>query len=78
MTISNRPYYAELFSFDPEGQIQNEYFDNNRTLSMEGCCLHRFIKTVNVSSFHENVGGYVHQSNDIVREFHLHLYDSKL
>ena len=45
---------------------------------MEGCCLDRFIKQGNVSSFYDNGGGYVHQSNDTVREFHLHLSDSKL
>ena len=45
---------------------------------MEGCCLDRFIKQGNVSSFYDNGGGYVHQSNDTIREFHLHLSDSKL
>ena len=44
---------------------------------MEGCCLDRFINTVNVSSFYDNGGGYVHQSNDTVQDFHLHLSDSK-
>ena len=45
---------------------------------MEGCCLDRFIKQVNVSSFYENGGGDVHQYNDTVQEFHLHLSYSKL
>ena len=45
---------------------------------MEGCCLDRFRKTVNVSNFYDNGGGYVHQYNDTVREFHLHLSDSNL
>ena len=45
---------------------------------MEGCCLDRFIKTVNVSNFYDNVGGYVHQSHDMVREFNLNLSYSKL
>ena len=45
---------------------------------MEGCCLHRFIKQVNVSSFYDNVGGDVHQSNYTVQDFYLHLSDSKL
>ena len=45
---------------------------------MEGCCLDRFIKTVNVSIFYDHGGGYIHQSNDTVRRFHLHLSDSKL
>ena len=45
---------------------------------MEGCCLDRFIKTVNVSNFYDNGGGYVHQFNDTVREFHLHLSHSKM
>ena len=76
--ISNRSDYAERFGFDPNGQIQNELFENNRSLSMEGCCLDRFIKQVNVSSFYENGGGDVHQSNDTIQEFHLHLSDSKL
>ena len=45
---------------------------------MEGCCLYSFRKTVNVSIFDHNGGGHVHQYNDTVREFHLHLSDSKL
>ena len=45
---------------------------------MEGCCLDGFIKQVNVSSFYDNGGGDVHQSNDTIREFYLHLSDSKL
>ena len=45
---------------------------------MEGYCLYRFRKTVNVSYFYDNGGGYVYQSNDTVREFHLHLSASKL
>ena len=45
---------------------------------MEGYCLDFFIKQVTVSSFYDNVGGDVHQSNDTIREFHLHLSDSKL
>ena len=45
---------------------------------MEVCWLYRFRKTVNVSNFYDNGGGYVHQSNDTVREFHLYLSDSKL
>ena len=38
---------------------------------MEGSCLDYFVKTVTVSSFYDNGGGYVHQPNDTVREFHL-------
>ena len=53
-------------------------FEKNCALSMEGCCLDRFRKTVNVRKFYDNCGVYVHQSNDTVREFHLHLSDSKL
>ena len=45
---------------------------------MEGCCLDRFIKQGNVSSFYDNGGGDVHQSNDKIGEFRLHLSDSKL
>ena len=33
--ISTLSDYAEQFGFDPDGQIQNEFFDNNRSLSME-------------------------------------------
>ena len=76
--ISTRSDYAERFGFDPDGQIQNELFDNNRSLSMDGCCLDLFIKQVNVSIFYDNGGGGVHQSNDRIREFHLHFPDSKL
>ena len=35
-------------------------------------------KTVNVRNFYENVGEYVNQYNETVREFHLNLSDSKL
>ena len=45
---------------------------------MEGCCLDCFIKQVNVSTFYNSGGGDVHQSSDTVREFYLHLSDSKL
>ena len=45
---------------------------------MEGCYLDRFIKQVNVSSFYENGGGDVHQSNDKIQKFYLYLSDSKL
>ena len=76
--IITRSEYAERFCFDPDGQIQNELFDNNRSLSMEGCCLDCFIKQGNVSSFYDNGGGGVHQCNDMVHEFYLHLSDSKL
>ena len=34
--ISTRSDYAEIFGFDPDGKIQNEFFDNNCSLSMEG------------------------------------------
>ena len=63
---------------DPDSQIQNEIFDNNRSLSMEGCCLDCLIKQGNVSSFYDNGDGNVRQYNDTIREFHLHLSDSKL
>ena len=45
---------------------------------MEGWCLDRFIKTVNVRNVYDSGGGHVSQSNDTVREFHLNLSDSKL
>ena len=76
--ISTRSDYAEIFGFDPDGQIHNEFFDNNCSLSMEGCCLDSLIKQGNVSSFYDNCGGDIHQSNDMIREFHLHFSDSKL
>ena len=62
--------YAEQFCFDPDGQIQNELFDNNRSLSMEGCCLYCFIKKSNESSFYDICGGDVHQYNYTVQEFY--------
>ena len=76
--ISTRSDYSERFGFNTDGQIQNEFFEKNCSLSIEGCCLYRFIKQVNVSSFYDNGGVDVHQSNDTIREFHLHLSDSKL
>ena len=76
--IITRSDYSERFGFDTDGQIQNELFDNNCSLSMEICCLDCFIKQGNVSSFYDNGGGGVHQSNYTIREFHLHLSNSKL
>ena len=34
--ISTRSDSAERFGFDHNGQIQNEFFDNNSSLSMKG------------------------------------------
>ena len=34
--ISTWSNYAERFGFDPNSQIQNDLFDNNHSLSMEG------------------------------------------
>ena len=45
---------------------------------MEVFRLYGFIKQGNVSSFYDNGGGDVHQSNDTIREFHLHFSNSKL
>ena len=45
---------------------------------MEGCCVYHFIKQGNIISFYDNGGGDVHQSNDTIRDFYLHLSDSKL
>ena len=70
--ISTRSDYAERFVFDTGGQIQDELFDNNRLLSMEGLCLDCYIKQVNVRSFYDNDGRDFHLSNDTVRQFYLH------
>ena len=35
---------------------------------MEGFCLYCLRKTVNVRNLHDSGGGYVHQSNDTLRE----------
>ena len=70
--------YSERFIFETNGQSQNELFDNYRTLSMEDCCLDRFRKIFNVRNSYDNGGEYVHQSNDTVRGFPLHLSYSKL
>ena len=76
--ISNWSNYAEWFSFEPEGQLKNELFENNFTLSTEGCCLYWFRKQSMWEFFNDNCGGYVHQYNDTVQEFYLNLSDSKL
>ena len=76
--ISTWSDYAKPFSFEPDSQLQNEFFDNNHNLSMECFFLYCFKKTVKVINFYDNSGGYVHQSNDMVWEFHLNLSNSKL
>ena len=43
--------YSERFSFENNGQLQNEFFDKNITLSMEGCCLDRFRKNSQYKQF---------------------------
>jgi len=75
--ISTRSDYAERFKCEPDGQLQSEYFDNNRTLSMEGCCLDRFTTSDNVMDYLNEGGNYIPAENDLHREFHLHLSDSK-
>ena len=45
---------------------------------MEGCCLDCFRTTVNIRNFYDSGGWYVHQYNDTVQEFYLHLSYSKL
>ena len=45
---------------------------------MEGFCFYRFRKAVNVINFYDHGGGYVHQHNDMVSEFHLHLSNSNM
>ena len=75
--ISTRSDYSERFKCEPDGQLQSEYFDNNRTLSMEGCCLDRFTTSDNVMQFLTEGGDYVPAENDQHREFHLHLSDTK-
>ena len=42
--ISTWSDYAKQFWFEPDGQLKNEFFDNNHTLSVEGCYLDRFRK----------------------------------
>ena len=44
---------------------------------MEGLCSYRFRKKVNVRNFYVIGGGYFHQYNETVQEFHLRLSDSK-
>ena len=45
---------------------------------MEELLFRSLQKKVNVSSFYDNGGGDVHQYNDKIREFYLHLSYSKL
>ena len=76
--ISTRSDYAEKFGFAPDGQLQSEYYDNNRTLSMEGCCLDHFLPTENVINHLMHETEYEIKPEDTKRVFHLHLSDSKL
>jgi hypothetical protein len=74
--INTRSDYAERFGFAPDGQLQREYFDNNRTCSLEGCCLDHFVDTENVRNYMTHGGEYVSSPDDTNRVFHLHLSDS--
>ena len=71
--ISTWSDYAERFGFDPKSQIQNEFFDKNSSLSMEGCCLDRFIKQGNVIIFMKMVVG-MFTNIMTLWEFHLHFF----
>eukprot|EP00978_Attheya_sp_CCMP212_P017892 scaffold48234_cov60-Attheya_sp.AAC.6 len=74
--ISTRSDYAEKFGFAPDGQLQSLYYDKNRMLSMEGCCLDHFLPMENVMHSITNGGDYVPSPDDTNRLFHLHLSDS--
>jgi hypothetical protein len=74
--IATRSDYAEKFGFEPDGQLQGEYFSNNRSLSMEGCCLEHFLHTDNVrDTFSETPHDYVPDDSDVSKVFHSHLSD---
>eukprot|EP00978_Attheya_sp_CCMP212_P013622 scaffold34204_cov39-Attheya_sp.AAC.5 len=62
--LSTRSDYAEKFGFESDGQLQSEYYHNNQTLSMEGCCLDHFLPTENVLNHVENGGEYVSSPED--------------
>eukprot|EP00978_Attheya_sp_CCMP212_P009286 scaffold21956_cov70-Attheya_sp.AAC.2 len=65
--ISTRSDYAEQFGFAPDGQLQSEYYDNNQTLSMEGCCLDHFLPTENVMNCITNGSEYLPSPEDTNR-----------
>ena len=45
---------------------------------MECFCLDWSRKIVNVRKFYDNIGGCVHQFNETVRNFHIHLSESNM
>eukprot|EP00978_Attheya_sp_CCMP212_P041629 scaffold240978_cov74-Attheya_sp.AAC.1 len=67
-SIATRSDYAEKFSFAPNGQLQGECFSNNRSLSMEGCCLDHFTTPLHLINM-QTPGGvaYVPKDEDIQR-----------
>jgi len=74
-SIATRSDYAEKFSFAPDGQLQGEYFSNNRSLSMEGCCLDHFTSPVHLVNLQTPGIAYVPNQNDVQRVFHSHFSD---
>eukprot|EP00978_Attheya_sp_CCMP212_P009408 scaffold22285_cov77-Attheya_sp.AAC.1 len=75
-SIATRSDYAEKFSFAPDGQLQGEYFSNNRSLSMEGCCLDHFTTPLHHLINMQTPGvAYVPKDKDVQRVFHSHFSD---
>eukprot|EP00978_Attheya_sp_CCMP212_P034636 scaffold146167_cov65-Attheya_sp.AAC.1 len=64
-SIVTRSDYAEKFSFAPDGQLQGEYFSNNRSLSMEGCCLDHFKTLLQLINMQPPGVAYVPQDKDV-------------
>ena len=74
-SIATRSDYAEKFSFAPDGQLQGEYFSNNRSLSMEGCCLDHFKSPLQIINMQSPDVAYVPEDQDVQRVFHSHFSD---
>eukprot|EP00978_Attheya_sp_CCMP212_P013312 scaffold33437_cov68-Attheya_sp.AAC.7 len=71
-SIATRSDYAEKFSFAPDGQLQGEYFSNNRSLSMEGCCLDHFTTPLHLINMQTPGVAYVPKDEDVQCVLHSH------
>ena len=70
VSIAANSDYAEKFIYSPDGQLQGEYFSNNRSLSMEVFCLDHFTTPLKLINMQPKGVAYFPKDKDVQRVFH--------